>query len=212
MKNFGIYDEIILDFDGVILDSNMIKENAVRKAASLYLDEAGCDEFTDYFVGNNGIPREIKIRKFFPEEASFIKVLDEYNSLLDKLLAEAKYTEGFEGFLNKLAYYGKKPHILSGGSREEIAGLLERRGIKDSFKSIMGGPLTKFENLDKAGIKGKVLYIGDSRIDYEVAVKYGFDFIFMYGYTQFSGWREFFSEIKNIKFIKNLNVFNICSC
>ena len=39
---------IILDVDGVLLDSNTLKEQNIRKAASTYADEALVNEFVAY--------------------------------------------------------------------------------------------------------------------------------------------------------------------
>ena len=57
-------------------------------------------------------------------------------------------------------------------------------------------------------LNGKTLYIGDSKIDYEVAKKYSFDFVYMYQYTQFREWRKFIFLFKIIKNFKTLTYGN----
>lgn len=205
------YNEIILDFDGVVLDSNLIKKKAIKKVAQMYLDEERCKEFVEYFIGNNGLPREIKISKYFDEMHKQI-VLNNYNVILDNQLNDASFTRNLLSFLNNLNYYNLKPHVLSGGDEEEIKTLLKKRKYFDKFQNIMGGPRTKYENLELLNLQGNILYIGDSKIDYEVAYRYGFDFIFMYGYTQFDEWKEFFKDKDIFMLIKDFSTFANCKC
>ena len=69
----------------------------------------------------------------------------------------------------------------------------------------MGGPKTKEENLEATKLIGETLFIGDSVKDYEVAINYGFDFIFVYGYTQFVTWQNFFNDKNILLSIKNFD-------
>lgn len=211
MVNFKKYDEIILDFDGVILDSNLIKEKAIQQSSAKHLNTQKCHEFVQYFIGNNGLPREIKIAKYFDEKQSQL-VLNDYNSILNEQLEKASFTNSLDLFLNNLNYYNLKPYVLSGGDENEINQLLEKRNYFNKFKKVMGSPKTKYENLDLLSLNGKILYIGDSKIDYEVAHKYNMDFIFMYGYTQFSEWRDFFSDKNILMSIKDFSVLTNCKC
>ena len=211
MIDFKNYHEIILDFDGVILDSNMIKEKAIKESSEKYLDKKKCDEFVQYFISNNGLPREMKITKYFDEKHSQL-VLNDYNSMLNKQLEKASFTKELDSFLDKLNYHNLKPNILSGGDENEINQLLKERNYIDKFEKIMGGPLTKYDNIDNLDLNGKILYIGDSKIDYEVASKYNFDFIFMYGYTQFSEWKDFFKDKNILMSIKDFSVLTNCKC
>ena len=51
--NFLNYDNVILDFDRVILDSNSVKKNAIREASSVFLSDKKLKDFIEYFVYNN---------------------------------------------------------------------------------------------------------------------------------------------------------------
>ena len=73
----------------------------------------------------------------------------------------------------------------------------------------MGGPKTKEENLEATKLIGETLFIGDSVKDYEVAINYGFDFIFVYGYTirylaKFFNDKNILLSIKNFDDLVNL--------
>ena len=212
MIDFTDYKNIILDFDGVILDSNFIKEKAISEISNKFLDDIKSKEFINYFISNNGLPREIKIKKYFNDEKRYSEVLKCYNNILDIELQDAKFTASFDLFLKKLYFYNLSPYVLSGGDEKEIISLLEDRNLLNSFTKIMGGPLTKYENIDNLKLNGKTLYIGDSQIDYEVAIKYNFDFIYMYEYTQFKDWKEYFKDKKEIKIIKNFEALTYSHC
>lgn len=212
MLNLSRYNHVILDFDGVVIDSNFIKEKAISKVANNFLDKILAVEFIEYFTKNNGIPREIKIDKFFANIDISQNVLNQYNEILKTELIKACFTKNFELFLKKLHFYEFYPYILSGGDRIEIKNILENKNMISDFSEILGGPLTKYENLDNLNLKGNILYIGDSKIDYEVAKKYNYDFIFMYGYSQFQNWREFFKNKKEVIIIKDFETLTNSYC
>ena len=59
MLKISEYDIIIFDFDGVILDSNKIKERNIRKVMSCYLDNARVNEFVNYFIATNKEKKQV---------------------------------------------------------------------------------------------------------------------------------------------------------
>lgn len=201
--DFKRYKAIVFDFDGVILNSNKIKEKAIKSISEKYLNHSKSNEFTRYFIENNGMPRELKILKFFNKKTAKV-ILDEYNNLLKEELTHAKFTNCFEILLEKLNKINIKPFILSGGDSIEIIKLLKIRNKLDYFSKVYGGPNTKSENLKSMKLEGKTLFIGDSEIDYQTAKRFNLDFIFMYRYTQFFEWKNFFKKKENIIIIKDL--------
>ncbi len=211
MIKYNLYDNIVLDFDGVIVDSNHTKQRCIQFASEDICDLKKQDDFVSYFVQNNGVPREYKINIFFKEEDA-IKVLSRYNECLKNTLYKIEPTKGVREFLDLLKFYKKNIHILSGGDGAEVSTLVDKFFQEELFSSIMCGPKTKEENLDEIRLSGKTLFIGDSLKDYEVANKYGFDFIFMYGYTQFEEWNEFFKDKNILMTIKDFSVLVNCRC
>ena len=199
--DFNKFNEIILDFDGVILDSNHIKEKAITEASNKYLDLESGRKFVQYFVENNGVPREIKISNYFDKNISSF-VLREYSDNVRIHINKAKFTKGLNIFLKRLKKYNLEPIILSGGDEMEINNILNNSNFNKNFKKILCGPETKVAHLKNLNLKGKILYIGDSRYDYLISKKFNLEFIFMYGYTQFHNWRNFFQNI-DILCIKN---------
>jgi phosphoglycolate phosphatase-like HAD superfamily hydrolase len=205
MINFSKYDNIIFDFDGVIVDSNFIKEKCIFQASKDYAQKDYHNNFIEYFIKNNGVPREIKIDNFFSKEQS-IQILKKYNNCLSSKLKEINVTNEFLSFINLLKFYNKKLFVLSGATREEVLNIIRNKGLDKKFIKIMGGPKTKEENLETTVLTGKTLFIGDSKKDYEVSKQYNFDFIFMYGYSQFKEWKEFFKDKNILMSIKDLSV------
>jgi phosphoglycolate phosphatase-like HAD superfamily hydrolase len=203
MIDFRIYQNVILDFDGVILDSNFVKEKAIRKVAKKFLNDVKSEEFVNFFISNNGLPREIKIKKYIDDSNLYNEFLKSYNEILSQKLNNAKLTTNAKKFFEMLHFYNLPIYILSGGDEKEVISSLEYNKLLSSFQKVMGGPKTKYENMNDLHLNGKTLYIGDSKIDYEVAKKYSFDFVYMYQYTQFREWRKFFKHKNEVKIIKN---------
>ena len=56
------YDSIILDCDGVILNSNFIKEKNIKIVLSKYLFGNDLKKCIDYFNNNAGLIRETKLK------------------------------------------------------------------------------------------------------------------------------------------------------
>lgn len=193
MIHYSSYQNIIFDFDGVIVDSNGTKKKCIEFATKEVCTAQKLDSFVDYFIQNNGIPREKKIDVFFQDDDAS-NILQRYNKCLEAMLDTINLTNGIANFLELMNFYKKDMYILSGGDKKEVDNLINKLLSKEIFISVMGGPKTKEENLESLALSGKTLFIGDSRKDYEIAEKYSFDFIFMYGYTQFHEWKDFFKD------------------
>lgn len=198
------YANIILDCDGVILDSNSLKEQNILTATKTFLDEQTAVVFARYFTENNGLPRETKIKAFFGNDDYLCaKILEKYNQLNQESLLCARYTKGFVEFLD-YACDKFNLYVLSGGDESELRRVLAHKGIADKFAKVMGAPKTKFAHLQSLDLFGRTLYVGDSKIDYEVSRQFKTDFVFMTGYTQFYDWKDFFSDKPEVKIIENL--------
>lgn len=201
MLNNNNFNQIFLDFDGVICDSNSLKAENIFKASSIFTDENNAKKFTEFFIKNNGIPREYKTIQYFRNEILAEKILVEYEKLNENLI-DAVLNPGLLEFLE--FYDFKEIFILSGGSKYEIKEYLNKKNIVDYFDAIFCGPKTKEQNLKNINIAYPALFIGDSVHDYEVAKKFNLDFIFMYGATQVFNWKEIMPGIKKTKDYKTL--------
>lgn len=208
-SDLNYIDNLISDCDGVILDSNFLKEKNIFEATLAYTDADTAHAFSKYFTDNNGLPRANKIKAYFGNTALSQKILLCYNRLNRQSLLQAPFAFGLEEFLDKTDGLFKR-YVLSGGDESELQFIFLQKGIHHRFEKIMGAPKTKYEHLSELNSRGKTLYIGDSKLDYEVTCQFQFDFIFMSGYTQFTEWRSFFSGQSQIKVITNLS--ELCTC
>lgn len=180
IKKINSYDIVVFDFDGIIVDSNEIKRESIALATERNSSKERALSFTKYFVSNNGIPRKIKIEKFFNKKIS-AKILKDYNKILEEKESEIKVNPEFLEIFPKIKI---KKIILSGGEKNEIERLLDQNRLSNKFDLILSAPKTKNENLKCANLTGKILFIGDSRIDYEVSLNNNLDFIFYAKFTQ----------------------------
>lgn len=180
-------NQMFFDFDGVICDSNLLKAKNIYKAALQLVNEAEARRFTNYFTSKNSVPREIKTMDFFRDVKVADKILSLYKDL-NKNLVEAKMMPGLIDFLTANAE--KEFIILSGGSYNEIIAYITKHEIDGYFKTVLCGPKTKEDNLKTHRIKSPACFIGDSFHDYKVARKFSLRFIFMYGATQETSWKN----------------------
>jgi len=93
MINLNQYSSVIFDFDGVILDSNFVKKSAIGQAVEGVLSVEKAQEFVDYFVSLNGVPREVKVAKYVPM-AQYEYVLNKYEGIIEKELKCAQLIPG----------------------------------------------------------------------------------------------------------------------
>lgn len=190
---------IILDVDGVLLDSNTLKEQNIRKAASTYADEALVNEFVAYFTGLNGVPREGKIEKYFGVQSPVsAQLLNDYNRLNEESLKQVPLTEGAPEFLNY--WFEKVPlYAVSGGAEEEVRMALHHAGIGHFFTAIYGGPSSKSDNIQRFYQPDQTYwFFGDSKHDHQVALEFNIPFIFLSHYTQFSHWQAYFRDFPEV--------------
>jgi phosphoglycolate phosphatase-like HAD superfamily hydrolase len=201
------YSQLIFDCDGVIVDSNAVKEANIRAAALSVCDPAEADRFVAYFVGNNGVARERKIAAFFPDPATQRAVLARYNSLNAATIPLIEPEPATRRFLDRCARSGIPLYVLSGGDEEEVRKMLGNAGIAELFREVMGGPVSKTEHLQRLGLTGPTCYFGDSLYDYEVAAQFNYDFVFLSRRSQFTGWREFFAQRPGVRVVADFQTF-----
>lgn len=86
--------------------------------------------------------------------------------------------------------------IVSGGDQAELRAVFAARGLATLFDGgIFGSPDTKDTILAReqarGGIAAPALFLGDSRYDHEAASAAGLDFVFVSGWSEFSGWEAY---------------------
>ena len=208
--NIKNYKSMVFDCDGVILNSNKIKTYAFRVATSSYGAEA-TNELISYHLLNGGVSRYEKFDYFikrilnikFQKEKLLNKLLFDYNIITEDLLSKSELTYGLQELRNLSLDISWS--IVSGGDEIELRKIFEKKRIDYLFDGgIYGSPDKKNDiltmQIDKGNIRLPALYLGDSKLDHQVSVANGLDFIFVSAWTEFKEYKEYCQKY-NIKII-----------
>ncbi|MCK5687578.1 HAD family hydrolase [bacterium] len=193
------FKTVLLDCDGVILDSNQIKTDAFRAAVGEY-SEGRIQALVDYHRLRGGISRFDKIKYFLTDlvgsysEQEYNNLIERFEQSVVKQLQQSEFTEGALRFL-QLFYTKIDLFVVSGGFQQELRDVFSHKGASLYFKDILGSPTAKTLHvsnlLNVQKIQGPVLFVGDSIIDHQVAVENGVEFIFLSDYTDYDDWRNY---------------------
>lgn len=178
---------VLLDFDGVIVQSVHLKTNAFLQ---IYADEdpTKLAALLAYQRAHGGVTRRVKFRYF--EERIFRRAADDarieelsrrYTSLVHDAVLACPLVEGAAEFLS-IVYGRTHLHVVSGTPAEELADIVLRRGLTPYFASVRGAPESKpevFRNIVCRGryAPGEVLAIGDATTECEAAAALGIPFL-----------------------------------
>lgn len=216
------YKTLVFDCDGVILNSNQVKTDAFYNAALPY-GKVWAEQLVDYHVNHGGISRYTKFEYFLKHivpqdiiakdtfESQLKTLLNTYAQLVHQGLLECEVAPGLKE-LRKLT-----PNtnwlIVSGGDQAELNEVFLKRKLSNLFDGgIYGSPDTKDEILSREIMKGNItlpaLFLGDSKYDYEAALKANLDFIFLSGWSEVTDWKEW-CHTNNVSY--NSNVKSIVS-
>ncbi len=197
MFDFSIYDYLIFDCDGVILDSNRLKSKAFAYALPgepIQLVQS----FVDYHQKRGGISRYEKFSHYFknikksPDVVTETNVaLGKFSTVVKKGLIECDYVPGVLEFVKQAYSLGILLFVVSGSDEKELIGVFRQRGILNLFENIYGSPANKEDNTAKVVKKirdrRRGCFFGDSKSDYVAASKYRLDFVFVSGLSE---WKD----------------------
>mgnify|MGYP001417463136 FL=1 len=182
MIELSKYKNIVLDFDGVILDANRERKQNMKFVLDENLNQELSILTYDYFSKNSGISRNVKLGKFIKDEFVLNKVLKEYYELNLSTLPKCQLVKGVKEFIVKY-HNSKKIFILTGADQEEVKILVSNKNLNNYIFYLGGGPKSKIQHLKEIQLKGDTIFFGDSKYDNFTASKYKFDFVFVNGYT-----------------------------
>jgi HAD superfamily hydrolase (TIGR01549 family) len=202
------YSDIIWDFDGVILDSDSIREYGFRESLKKFPEDQ-VELLIEYHKKNGGLSRYNKFRFFFEKilhkkisENDIICLANTFSKIMLKKLTNKKLL--IKDSLNFIIsnYKTKKMYIASGSDNNELIYLCKELGIFNFFYSIHGSPEHKnniVKNILKQNqsINKNFVLIGDSINDFEAAKANNIDF---YGYNN----KELLNTCKT-NYITNFN-------
>lgn len=185
------YKVILWDFDGVIVESNKVRESGFRKVLEQF-SESQIEELIKFHNLNGGLSRYVKFKYFYEEickssisEEQVQQLADSFSEIMLKKLGSKEYlinetVKFIESNSNSI-----EMNIVSGSDQNELRILCSRLEIDKNFKSICGSPTPKntlvADYLKNSNFKKEeICLIGDSMNDYEAATVNEIDF---YGYN-----------------------------
>lgn len=185
---------IILDFDGVILESMDTKTNAFRELFKDFPEHL--DAIIDYHLRHGGMSRYTKFSHIYDnilkqqiDENTLNELGAKFSQLVLYKILRCHFVSGVQVFLEE---YSKRIRlfIASGTPEEELRFIVKERGLSRYFKGVYGTPALKSEILEhilaEEGIKKEeVIFVGDEFSDYEDAKKAGIPFV-----ARFNGSNE----------------------
>ena len=185
---------IVLDFDGVVIDSTSLKDRIFQKLFSDFPDHL--DELMTFHFQHHTLSRYEKFKYILFEMLGPPDADDKYQSWCLRFDVEARQAaihcpeiQGAKAFLT--FFCERVPLFVASATPEtELNKIIDARGLRPFFKGTYGNPALKKETfsriLDSENVKSnEVLYFGDSPEDWQVALEMDVPFVGIKGVTDF---------------------------
>ncbi|MCG9731436.1 HAD hydrolase-like protein [Shewanella sp. Isolate13] len=198
------YNLYIFDCDGVILDSNLLKIQAMEKALiALSFDKKEISLCTTYFANNFGKSRFHHVKHFVnnllkvagTDKAKIEQaILDDFSKQCKSLYLTAELTPGFIELIKSLP--GEK-YVASGSEQQELREVFKARGLEQYFADIFGSPTAKatlLANILKEKTNTNAVMVGDAVSDFEASVANEIDFICYIPYSNVASTMQSLSQ------------------
>ena len=174
------FDTIFWDFDGVIKDSVETKGTAFEKLFSRY-DPKIVKNIKNHHLKFGGLSRFEKIPIYLSwsgikvNTASVTKYCEDFSIIAKQLVINSPWVPGVLEYLES-DYKNKNYIIITATPKDEIVEILEKLCISKYFRAVYGSPSSKLSLINDAIEKFQVkqenaIMVGDSRADYEAAMK-----------------------------------------
>jgi HAD superfamily hydrolase (TIGR01549 family) len=182
------FKAILWDFDGVIMNSNQIRDNGFVNVLNDFPEEQ-VELLLQYHRKNGGLSRYVKFRYFFEQirnENVTEEIIMHYAAQFSKDVMqhltnpEMLITETVD-FI-KRTYHSIPMYIVSGSDQEELRKVCKEVKIGHYFKGIYGSPVPKKQLVKNILVNDSLLpdhllLVGDSINDYEAAHENGLFFM-----------------------------------
>lgn len=177
---------IILDFDGVILESVSVKTEAFRQIFSFAPEHV--DKIIQYHKENGGMSRYDKFRYIYKNilkgdltQSKFDELSEKFAAIVFQEVIKAPFVPGAQEFLEK--YHRTIPlYVVSATPEEELRQIIQKRWMAHYFREVYGAPRKKQEcikeilNITRIS-PDSVIFVGDAKNDLEAARIAGVPFI-----------------------------------
>ena len=177
------FEVILWDFDGVIIDSNLVREFGFREVLKEF-DPEQVEQLIDFHNANGGWSRYVKFRYFYEEilkrpisESQVQELANRFSSIMVESLPNPELLiDETIRFIQEMHSKGKQMHIVSGSDGDELRSLCEELGLSKYFLSINGSPTPKPALVKSIVENGNVsatnyCLIGDAVNDFEAAIR-----------------------------------------
>jgi phosphoglycolate phosphatase-like HAD superfamily hydrolase len=178
---------LLLDFDGVILESVELK---IRAFLKIYENEgpAKLAQILEYQRLHGGITRRLKFQYFEThifgrsgDPAAVERLSAAYTRLVHDAVLACPFVPGAERFLQS-AQSQVDLHVVSGTPEEELFDIVRRRRLSAYLKSVQGAPTTKPEGFARILAYNRyeprrTLAVGDSTTEYSAAMDLDIPFL-----------------------------------
>ncbi len=177
-------ENLIFDFDGVILDSVKIKNDSFKELVKNY-DKTIQIKFFNYHISNLGLSRYKKfsyLKKLLPKNKNYIykNIPKKFRNMLNRKMNKAKLINGVKNFLKR----NKKKNLFisSGTPNYDLKKIVKKYKINHLFLEVLGSPKTKKQHIIFLKKKYKInrkntVFFGDSMSDFYAAKANKFRFI-----------------------------------
>ena len=177
---------LVLDFDGVVVESNDVKTQAFREVFARFPEH--CEAMMAYHRDHVSASRFAKFDHLLQrlgrsgDTALAAELASEFSRrTLERMLA-VPYVNGAEAFLRDIA--PRLPvYLASVTPEEDLALILERRGLRRWFRGVYGcPPWTKADAIQdvlrrESCASHEALLVGDSAGDQRAAAQTGVEFV-----------------------------------
>ena len=178
---------IILDFDGVLVESNEAKTHAFEDLFALY--PVYRDAMMEYHLANYSRPRMMKFEYYVYElmgrlgDVAMVQAMaHQFSEFAVRRVVACPDVPGARAFLDEFS--PQVPlYISSVTPQDELRKIVRARGIDSFFVEVFGDPPCKKQDAIRAVLSrekllpSQVVFVGDSASDYHAAVDAGLEFM-----------------------------------
>jgi phosphoglycolate phosphatase-like HAD superfamily hydrolase len=178
---------VVLDFDGVLVESNEMKTRAFEDLAALYPEHSKA--MMAYHLANFSRPRHEKFEHFVNQlmgrpgdEGLLQRMGQQFSDLVVSRVVASPFVHGAEAFLE--IFSRRLPlYVSSVTPQDELRRIIRMRGMESYFQDIYGDPpRSKVEAIryvlsQHALTPSQLIFVGDSPSDFRAATETGVEFL-----------------------------------
>lgn len=148
------------------------------------------EEFVTWHKKTGGVSRFEKFAYFFRDrleiknwKARADAACVDFGKVVFEGLCRCRFVPGFDAYLAWIKTQNIPLAVNTGGAEDEVRQVFRTRGVLDDFQTVLGSPLTKFENMLKLREMGLLrpgaIYFGDSKLDFDLAQDFKLRFVYV---------------------------------